>query len=183
MRTRVFSSVFMCFLILGLAIPSTVLGSDPGKGCTLQGTWFGVISPEEKILTGWMATVAGKSSNQGTNNLEYPNTNPAVGGFDITLGNSFPTAAHLSSVRGAWERISGNKFAYTITGFAVDSIGTPVWIGRLSGTLTLSGDCNSESITAMLDVFDPTVSPFDGDPLFSIVFPEHYGYRAYVAMP
>lgn len=163
-------------LMLGLAIPGVAISGDSGKGCTFQGTWFGVVSPEDTTLTGWVVTATGKSANGGTNALEYPT-------FDATLNNNFPTAARVSTLRGAWERTGGNTFAYAMTGIAVADDGTPVWVGKLSGDIVLSPDCKSEYITATLEVFAPSASPFDGDPLFPIALPPHFGYRAYVDLP
>lgn len=171
MKSR-YRSIVACVLMLGLAIPGAAIAGNAGKGCTLQGTWFGVVSPDDTTLTGWMVTVAGKSANEGTNNLEYPN-------FDPTFGGMFPTAARLSTLRGAWERTGGNTFAYTMIGIAVDEFNVPVWIGKLSGDTTLSSDCKSEFITATLEVFAPDQSPFD-DVGFAVPLPDHYGYRAYV---
>ena len=34
-----------------------------------------------------------------------------------------------------------------------------------------------ETITATMDVYLPGMSPFDGEPLFSMPLDEHYGYR------
>ena len=146
-----------------------------GKGCQFQGTWFGV-DPDTHALTGWMVTVAGQSANQGTNNLEYP-------GFDASLGMGLP-AVRLSTLRGAWQRVGGNEFDYTMIGMAVAVDGTTVWIGKLSGHITLSADCKTEYITAALEVFlDPSVSPFDGEPTFTVPLDPHYGYRASVDLP
>lgn len=164
-------------LLLAMAIPGLAMAEHGKKDCTLQGTWFGVVSPENKVLSGWMVTAEGKSNGHGTNNLEYPN-------FDATLGNNFPDAVRISTLRGAWVRTGGNSFDYTMTGMAVAANGvTPVWIGKLSGHITLSEDCNSEEITATFEIFEPSVSPFDGDPLFPIFLPTHNGYRAYVDLP
>lgn len=175
MNTRILKGIFAAVLMLGLAMPGVTYAGDNGKGCSFQGTWFGVVSPEDTTLTGWMVTVAGQSSNRGTNNLEYPT-------FDPTLG-VFMSAVRVSTLRGAWARVGGNRFVYTMTGMAVDADGVPVWVGKLSGNITLSGDCKSETITATLEVFLPGVSPFDGLPYFTIPLPAHYGYRAYVDLP
>lgn len=173
MKTKIFQGILAVMLVMAFGVPGVAYA---GKGCSFQGTWFGVVSPEDTELTGWMVTVAGQSSKRGTNNLEYPT-------FDPTLGGAFSTAVSVSTLRGAWERTSGNTFIYTMTGIAVDAGGMPVWIGKLSGHITLSGDCNSETITATLEVFLPSVSPFAGDPYFVMPLPTHYGYRAYVDLP
>jgi hypothetical protein len=177
MKTFIVRYTIVGVLMLGLAISGIALADDDGQHCSFQGTWFGVVSPQIKVLTGWMVTVEGKSTNYGTNNLEYPIY------FDPTLG-VFGDAKRISTLRGAWERTSSNTFVYTMIGVAVAEDGfTPVWIGKLNGNITLSADCNSETITATLEVFPPSVSPFDGVPLFSSQLDPHYGYRASVDLP
>ena len=180
MNTRMLKWVFATVLMLGLAMPGVTLAGDDGKGCSFQGTWFGVVSPEDARLTGWMVTVAGQSSNGGTNNLEYPS-------YDVTLGDNFPTAVRMSTLRGAWRRTGGNTFAYTMTGIAVDADNMPVWFGKLTGNIVLSADCATETITGKLDVFVPGVpgmeSPFDGIPFVTAPLPEHYGRRVYLDKP
>ena len=175
MKTNIIRCTLAGILMLGLAIPSAVLAGDAGKGCSLQGTWFGVTGLEDTTLTGWMVTVTGKSENRGTNNLDYPTFDPTLGIFD--------TAVRLSTLRGAWERTGGNTFAYTFMGFAVDELNIPVWIGKVSGNITLSAGCSFETITATLEVFGPDMSPFDDEPWFDQILDEHYGYRAYVDLP
>ena len=171
---------FATLLVVTLMIPGLASAGDAGKGCSFQGTWFGVQSPEDARLTGWMVTVAGQSSNGGTNNLEYP-------GYDTTLGGAFPAAVRLSTLRGAWQRTGGNTFAYTMTGIAVDANNLPVWFGKLTGNITLSSDCATETITGRLDVFVPGMtgyeSPFDGTPVVTAPLPEHYGRRVYLDLP
>lgn len=177
MNTRILKGIFAAVLMLGLAMPGVTYAGDNAKGCSLQGTWFGVVSPDDARLTGWMVTVAGQSSNGGTNNLEYPS-------YDITLGGAFPAAVRMSTLRGAWQRTGGNTFAYTMTGIAVDANNLPVWFGKLTGNTTLSGDCAIETITGQLDVFVPGVtgyeSPFDGTPVVTAPLPTHYGRRVYL---
>lgn len=185
MKTTLLKKILVGFLSLGLMLPALTLADDDDhdnrRSCSLQGTWFGVASPEITILTGWVVTATGKSRNYGTNNLEYPAY------FDATLSflpfpvpASFADAHHLSTLRGTWERTGPHSFVYSFTGMAVAADNfTPVWVGNVSGTIELSSDCNSEEITASLEVFDPSVSPFDGDPMFpAIPLPTHYGHRA-----
>lgn len=173
MRTSIIRYALVGILLLGLAIPGVTLAGDAGKGCSLQGSWFGVNSPEDTTLTGWMVTATGKSNNQGTNNLEFPNYEPTLGGF-------FPNAVRISTMRGAWERTGGNTFDYTFTGYALDQLNSPVYIAKVSGHITLSADCQSEYITATLEVFLPFMSFFDDDPIHTEVLDDHWGYRAYV---
>ena len=176
MKTNIVRCTLTGILMLGLAIPSAAWAGDAGKGCSLQGTWFGVAGLEDSTLTGWMVTVTGKSENKGTNNLDFPT-------FDPTLSGNFDQAVRLSSLRGNWERTGGNTFDYTFMGIAVDEFNLPVWIGKVSGQITLSADCNRETITAAMEIFLPSMSPFEDDPLFPIVLPTHYGHRASVDLP
>lgn len=169
MKTNIFRYALASILMFGLALPGAVWAGDGAKGCSIQGTWFGVTSPEDSTLTGWMVTVTGKSENRGTNNLEFPT-------FDPTLG-IFEQAIRISSMRGAWERTGGNTFDYSFMGMALDEFNAPVWIGKVSGQVTLSDDCSTETITATMDVFLPTMSPFDDDPILPIPLLPHYGKR------
>ena len=151
-----------------LAAPGAAMAG--GKGCQLQGTWFGVDSLANKFLTGWMVTATGKSADHGTNNLEFPV-------FDATLNGSFPDAVSLSSMRGAWYRTSGNTFNYSFMGFALDAVNMPVYVGKVSGTVTLSENCTFETITADMYIYLPGMNPFDGPHIAFIDLPDHYGYR------
>jgi hypothetical protein len=86
-------------------------------------------------------------------------------------------------MRGAWERTGGNTFDYTFTGMAVDLSGTPQYIAKVSGHITLSADCRSEHITATLEVYLPFMSPFDDPAFHTEILDDHWGYRAYVDLP
>jgi hypothetical protein len=143
-------------------------------GCQLLGTWFGIVSPDNPLLTGWVVSVTGQNSSHGTNNLEYPT-------FDPTLNGAFSTAARVSTLRGVWERTGGDTFAYSFIGIAVTELNAPVWIGRVSGTIKLSPDCNTELITAGLEIFLPNQSPFVDAPFMVVPMDPHYGQR--VTMP
>ena len=168
MKKEIIRHIFACILMLGLAMPGAALAD--GKGCQLQGTWFGVVSAEDLTLTGWLVTVAGKSADQGTNNLEFPTNHPSLFGL-------YPDATRASTLRGTWKRTGGNTFTYTMFGIGVDDLGLPVYSAILSGDITLSADCRSEHITASLEAFDAGVSPFYGNPAHVLPLPAHYGYR------
>jgi len=161
----------LCIAVPGLGLASGAPSVGSGaRFCTFPGTWFGVTSPTDLTLTGWVVTVVGESPFAGTNNLEYPT-------FDPTLNGAFP-AVRISTLRGAWERTGRNTFAYSFMGFGLDSANVPVYIAKVNGTIELSRDCRTEAITASMSVYYPaTVSPFDGVPLFTIPLPKHYGYR------
>lgn len=157
-------------IALGFGIPGTTLADGAGKGCSIQGSWFGVMGVGDLQLTGWMITVTGKSANEGENNIEYPN-------FDATLGGNFPNAVSLSTSKGTWKRTGGNTFDYEFMGYAIDDSRTPVYIAVVSGVATTIEECRYEHITATIDVFLPFMDPFHDDPLFSIPMDPLYSYR------
>ena len=163
---------------VGLGLATTAFAGKPPKpapapvadtSCQLLGTWFGIASPENPVLTGWMVSVTGQNSSHGTNNLEYPT-------FDPTLGIGLP-AVRVSTLRGVWQRTGGNTFTYSFMGMGVAADNSPVWIGRVSGNITLSDDCDTEYITATMEVFDAAVSPFEGAPIMAVPLAPHYGKR------
>jgi hypothetical protein len=170
MRNGIFRSVLLGILLLGFTVPGIALAGDGGKGCSNYGTWFGVMGPGDTRLTGWMANIMGKSADEGTNNLEYPN-------FDVTLDNNFESAVALSSMRGIWRRTGGKTFDYAFTGIATDEFGAPVYIATVSGVVTLLGDCRYEHITATMDIFLPFMSPFHDDPFMSFELEPLYAYK------
>ena len=170
MIARSFRNVLACVLMLGFAIPGAAIAGDARNGCSLLGSWFGVDSLVDKNLTGWMVTVTGKSENQGTNNFEYPN-------FDPTFFGNFPTAVRLSSSVGAWQRTGGNTFEYSFIGFAMDVAGQIVGISKAVGEISLSDNCNAETLTAIVDLYYPPNSPFTDSPDNQLDFGGLYGYR------
>jgi len=169
MKTKIFRFVVSSILVLGLAIPGAAFAGGAGKGCQLQGTWFGVNDLEDKELSGWVATVTGKSADHGINVFEFPT-------FDLTFEGTYPVA-DASANRGVWKRISGNTFEYSFMAIVVDAQRAPVYYLRVSGQSTLSADCMSETITAVLDFYFPGMSPFEGPPAASVPLDPHYGYR------
>lgn len=157
-------------IALGFTFSGVTLADSANKGCSIQGSWFGVNDVGDTTLTGWLITVTGKSANEGENNIEYPN-------FDATLGGNFPNAVSLSSSRGVWKRTGSNTFDYSFTGYAIDEFRVPVYIATVSGVATIIEDCRYEHITATIDVFLPNMDPFHADPLFSIPMDPLYAYR------
>jgi len=152
----------------------------PKDGCKLIGSWYGMSSQYLTIY--WLSTMSGQSSAQGGVALEVP-------GFDVTLTmgdvTAFPDAVDMTTIRGVWERTSGNTFEYTGLSIASDADGIPQYIGKLTGTETLSEDCNTMFLEqTYLQVFAPDADPFEDDPLFAPVpFPDHYGYRMETDLP
>lgn len=169
MTTKILRFVVSSILLLGLAISGAAFAGDAGKGCQIQGTWFGVDDLESKTLSGWVVTATGKSADHGINVFEYPT-------FDLTFGGTYEVA-DASANRGVWKRISGNTFEYSFMTILVDAQRAPVYYLRVSGQTTLSADCMSETITTTLDFYFPGMSPFEGPPAASVTLPPHHGYR------
>jgi hypothetical protein len=173
-----------CLALLAAGLAGPAIADDGGKGCQFQGTWFGFDMPGSGALTGWVVTVAGQASNRGTNNLEYPYFRPDLSGL-------FPTAIAVSTLRGSWERTGGNTFDYTMIGVATDADRNPVWIGKLSGHITLSADCNTETIEdTTLEIYAPDQNPYTGTKMdlpFGVPNPipqaTHWGFRTSVDFP
>lgn len=188
MKTNTVRSSLVAILMLALAIPSVASAGWFSWGCRYQGTWFGVMGPEDTTLAGWMVTVEGRSSFYGTNNLEYtaPVLDPRlpIPGTDAFL---FPEAVQTSTNRGNWMRTGYNRFVYTTTGFGLDASRNPLYVAKVSGNITLSEDCNSDVITTTVEIF-PVVNgiipnPFTAMPTYTLPFPDQYAYRAFVDLP
>ena len=169
MKKRVFRLIFTGLLMLGLAIPGAAFAGDGAKSCKIQGTWFGVSDFETKMPAGWVVTATGQSANQGVNVFEFKTFNTAMFGL--------PDAHDMSADRGVWKRLGGNKFAYSFMAVAVDEGNNVLYHARVTGEATLSSDCMSEEITALLEIFYPGKSPFVDEPDESWPLPPHYGYR------
>lgn len=176
MRTSIIRGALLVVLLLGFAIPGVALADDGGKGCSNLGTWFGVMGPGDTRLTGFSATVTGKSNNEGTNHFSYPNFDPTFG-LDVP---PFSLAVSTTDFRGNWVRTGGNTFDYTFMGFALDAANAPVYIAKVSGQVALIDDCQYQYITAVMEVFLPSMSPFHMEPIAVIPLGEFYGYRASV---
>jgi hypothetical protein len=166
MITARYRHIFACVLLLGLAIP----GAANAGGCSLLGSWFGVDNLEDKTLTGWMVTVTGKSESRGNNNFEYSN-------FDPTFFGYFPTAVRISSSVGTWKRTGGSTFEYTFIGYSIDALNQIVGISKASGEISLSEDCNAETLTAIVSLYDPATSPFTDGWFEQLDFGILFGYR------
>jgi hypothetical protein len=199
MRKNIIRGALLAVLLLGFAIPGAALAGNGGKGCSNIGTWFGVSPtfppplpgtpldpPSEwpaRYLAGYSATVAGKSSNEGTNHFEYPVFDPKLTLLGLDQTPPFSMADRIGSMRGNWKRTGGNTFDYTFMGFAFNTEGMPVYIAKISGQVELILDCQYQKTTAVMEVFTPDMSPFDHDPLFTIALGEFYGFRAKVVPP
>lgn len=167
---RALKQAFVTGLVVaGLALSGTALAGD-GKGCSLQGTWYGVNNLDDLLLSGWVTTVTGQSANEGVNVLEIPT-------FDMTFNGVFSQAVDGTVDRGVWRRTGGNTFEYSFSSFAVDVNRELVFSARVSGNITLGEDCMSEEITTWIEIFLAGQSMFKDEPLMAFALPTHYGYR------
>lgn len=196
MRNRIIRSALVGILLLGFTIPGVALAGDGGKGCSNIGTWFGVgpfppVPPQEltpppwpeMFLTGWSVTVAGKSSNMGTNIFEYPSFDPTLSMFPVNDPEDYSGAVRLGNMRGNWTRTGGNTFDYTFMGFAFDESNMPVYIAKVSGQVVLINNCQYQFTTAVMEVFSKYANPFVDPPADVIPLGVFYGYRAKVEAP
>jgi hypothetical protein len=160
-----FLALFLaCFGAAGVAT-----AGEAGKDCSPLGTWLQV-NPGTHVLAGFLSTSDGQSSDAGTISLESP-------GFDMTLYGLFPEAVGGTGDRGVWKRIGGKTFKYSLMGTAVDSSGAIVWIRKINGTITVSDDCKTEKITAVMAVYGPTDDPFEGTPSYEFDLGDLYAHR------
>lgn len=181
MLTRTAYRIGAVILMFGLAVPGIALANGNAKGCSLQGTWIGFDPLDNNALTGWIVSANGKSNDEGTNILEFPN-------FDPTLSGLFPSAVHASPSRGIWVRTGGNTFDYTMIAVAVDAAWDIVWVSKLSGHVTLIENCSIERIDdTKLEIYAPDQNPYTGTLMElpygvpnPIAFGTHYGFRARV---
>lgn len=170
MKTKLFRFVVSSILVLGLAIPGAAFAGDAGKGCSIQGTWFGVDNLENLQPAGWVVTATGRSNDHGINVLEFPT-------FDMTFDGNFDQVVDTSSIRGVWRRAGGNVFAYSFSAIGVDADDNLVYTTRISGTSTISDDCMFETITAYMEIFLVGQSMFKDDPFMEFPLDVHFGYR------
>ena len=165
-----------CLTVVGvLALTTPDVSYAEPNGCKLQSSWLGFFPNEPDNR--WMSTADGQSANFGTIKLELP-------AFDMTLSGNFPTAKKKPlTLRGVWKRTSGNTFAYTLIGFAIDENGRTVWIGKNSGYDTLTEHCNKLTVVSTLEVFLPHQNPFADAAILAVPIPVHTAYRMRVDPP
>lgn len=156
-----------------LSVPGAATAAPP-QNCSYIGSWYGFIGD----VVEWTVNVQGQSQSSGTVDLEDIM-------FDPTLGLPiFEDAVRMSSTKGVWERTGGNTFSITGVGYAIDAVGTQVWLGKMSGKVTIVDDCNTESLDLTLEVFAPGQNPFTEEPMYGgFPLPVHEGYRMRVDPP
>ena len=158
------------FAVAALGAAPTAFPAN--SACQLAGSWLGYIGG----YSTWVAAVDGVSNSGGTITIDYP-------ALDATLFGIYPTGVRVGILRGAWERTGGRTFAYTTLAVAVNALGQPLWLGKLSGTETLGPDCDVEKITATFYAFAPDADPFVDAPLYTFPQLDHFGYRIKVDVP
>jgi hypothetical protein len=184
MRSDIIKGALLGILLLGFTVSGMALAEDDNRGCSNLGTWFGVFAPGDTRLSGYSVTVMGNSELMGTNHFEFPNFDPSFQGVpELQDQEPFASAKYIGSMRGNWKRIGKNRFAYTFMGFAFDEFDIPVYIGKVSGETEIFGSCEYERVTAVMEVYLPWVSPFNGEWIAQIPLGEFYGYRAKVELP
>ena len=150
---------FYCCLLIGVVFlaASALAAEQPKAGCSVQGSWMSAdVNGFQSLLTD-----IGESGSSGTQAVEL------FGAFaDPTLGGQFQGGVKISTLRGVWERTGGNTFAYTQIWYSLDAAENILWIGKNSGTKTLSEDCNLMEVDSTLEFFSPTENPFGGTPFF-----------------
>ncbi len=163
-----------CLLIGVVFLAASALAADmPKGGCTLQGSWM---STDVNFQS--LGTDMGESASSGTMIVELFGANA-----DPTLGGMFQNGVKISTLRGVWERTGGNTFAYTQVWYGLDAGENILWIGKNSGTETLSEDCNLLKVDSTFEIFYPEVNPFGGTPFFAEPLPTIYYHRMRVDPP
>lgn len=158
-------------LYVALLIISWVAASVATAGCKIQGTW---INFDDNGIPGWVASSHGQSNSSGTSVLEYP---------AFTLGDS--NVFDGTQMRGAWKRTGGRTFDYTMMGYSYNADGYPLYIIKMSGTMTVDKGCNTSEVTATINIFACDYSPGCPDPYTDtpddiIDYPTTYAKRVMV---
>lgn len=162
----------VCAVVFALTLAMPTVSVAGPKGCNMQGSWMGFGG----VAGQWTSSIHGKSASSGTLGIQAPE-------FDPTLDNNFPDVVTITTLRGVWERLTGNTFAYTVVGFGLDADGEVVWIGKNSGYEVLTEDCNLMTVNSTLEVFMPGDDPFSDPPYFAVSLGEIYANRMRVDPP
>jgi len=151
----------VCAVVCALFVATPAMcgdGVEGGNGqgvCNLDGAWFGT-SPAWGLT--WPIVYQSTSHSTGTVNAQF------IGG-DPTLGGFFPVTS-LSRTTGTWVRTGRRTFDYTMIHYGLAEGGQqPVFIGKLSGSIVVSGQCDHLEVTNVsLALYDPTQDPFGEEP-------------------
>jgi len=160
-------------LILGAACAPTAAADGPR--CSFNGSWLGY-APHTAGELVWMSDVSGASLASGTLVVDDPSARPPQTG-------PFEGAVRMTSLRGAWERIDGRTYAYTVIGMGVDADGNAVWINKKSGYATLSADCRSMTVVGVQQAYLPAQDPYTGIPVHTYGLADRTAKRMTVYTP
>lgn len=152
--------------------------SGNGKTCSYIGSWFGYNSGGE---VAWTSQANGMRESHGTMLLEIP--------FDPTTFNAFGFNAVglLSNMKGEWKKVGHNTYFYRAASFAYNADGHAEWIGKLTGTATVTGDeCDVLEVEdTVLSIYLPDADPYliDDGLFYQLPFAPHKGYRVRNDLP
>ena len=181
MRNDIIRGVLLGILLLGFTVPGIALAGDDERACSNIGTWFGVVGIGNTTLAGWSGTTTGKTDKMGSVSIDFPTFDPSfVDVPEVPYVEPFVSADYIGAVRGNWKRIGKNEFEYSFMGLAFDEFGDPVYVAKISGTFEIVENCQYQYITSVMEVFLPSMSPFDMEPIAVIPLGEFYAYRAKV---
>jgi hypothetical protein len=159
-RTTRILSVVAC---AALVITPVFAGDGPdgssnhGNGvCTLDGAWVGsAVSDLYEVL--WTVVYDSDSHWTGPISLQMI-------GFDPSFGGTLP-ATSMSGFTGTWARTGRRTFDYTMIAYGLDAAGQPVYIGKNTGSIELTGTCDGgEGYSTSISLYGPMQDPFGEDP-------------------
>lgn len=147
-------------LVCAVLVATPALCGDGDKGgngqgvCRLDGAWLGNSPGWEGA---WTVVYDSDSHWTGSVIMRFVGSDPTLGGF-------LP-ADSLSSTTGTWVRTGRRTFEYTMIHYGLAAGGQePVFIGKLSGSIILNGQCDQMEVTDTLEVYDVTQDPFGDEP-------------------
>ena len=151
----VFVAVCALFVVSPAMCSDGVEGGNGRGVCHLDGAWLGM-SPAWGGV--WTIVYDSDSHWTGTISMRFIGSDPTLGGF-------FP-ATSLSRTTGTWVRTGRRTFEYTMIHYGLAEGGQqPVYIGKLSCRVVMTGQCNHLEVTnGSLALYDPTQDPFGDDP-------------------
>jgi hypothetical protein len=180
-------------LVMVLTAPAFASNGFKSKGhefygpkchCKVLGSWMGyyTIDPFPTGDAWWVSTITGQNAEHGISILDIPGFDPTI---TVDGVPTFPDAVKSSALRGVWERTGPYSYAYTLVGFTLDSNGGTQYISKLTGTETLSEDCNTMLLqNTYLQIYLPDADPFSDTPIIGpLYFPDHNGYRMKIDLP
>ena len=148
-------------VVCALCVVSPAMGGEGdefanGKGvCHLDGAWLGASPGWDGVFT---IVYDSDSHWTGTASMRFLGSDPTLGGFF--------EATSLSRTTGTWVRTGRRTFDYSMIHYGLAEGGQePVFIGELSGSIVVSGQCDHLEVTnGSLALYDPTQDPFGDEP-------------------